>query len=223
MTQSTHLRFAALVATGFFVAASGIAHADTTTSGNGSLGGGNQLVVDGDLPINLCGNAIAVLGVAGANCTDGGASVTETGTPKNPHPGYDGHEPGEPGKPGEPEEPGTPGEPGQPGEPEEDKHEQQNPDDDPVVGDPEEPAGEQDKGRGEDGQSPSEEPSPAAPGTPERPADAASPSAPSADEQRLAVTGTDQSGLAALLAGAVLTVAAGIGLLLFGKRRRARA
>ncbi|MFC4563869.1 chaplin family protein [Nocardiopsis mangrovi] len=50
---------------------------DVSTSGNGSLLGGNQLVADLDIPINLCGNAIAVLGNAGASCDHSGAAVIE--------------------------------------------------------------------------------------------------------------------------------------------------
>ncbi|MFD6949676.1 hypothetical protein A6A08_01530 [Nocardiopsis sp. TSRI0078] len=49
---------------------------DIATSGNGSAAGGNQLVVDGDVPVNVTGNAIAaVAGVAGASSTDDGAAV----------------------------------------------------------------------------------------------------------------------------------------------------
>ncbi|MBE2997872.1 hypothetical protein IDM40_03980 [Nocardiopsis sp. HNM0947] len=47
------------------------------TSGNGSLLGGNQAVVDGDVPVNLSGNAISALGVSGANATDTEAEVEE--------------------------------------------------------------------------------------------------------------------------------------------------
>lgn len=55
------------------------AHAadDVTTSGNGSILGGNQLVADADIPINLCGNAVGVLGNAGAQCEESGAAVVE--------------------------------------------------------------------------------------------------------------------------------------------------
>ncbi len=52
-----------------------MANSNVSTSGNGSVLGGNQLVADLDVPINVCGNAIAVLGVAGANCTHSGATV----------------------------------------------------------------------------------------------------------------------------------------------------
>ncbi|MFC9085210.1 chaplin family protein [Nocardiopsis dassonvillei] len=52
-----------------------MANSNVSTSGNGSVLGGNQLVADLDVPINVCGNAIAVLGVAGANCVDSGTTV----------------------------------------------------------------------------------------------------------------------------------------------------
>lgn len=45
-------------------------HEDVRSSGNGSLLGGNQLVGDLDVPVNVTGNGIGVLGVAGANATD---------------------------------------------------------------------------------------------------------------------------------------------------------
>ena len=51
-------------------------HTDIATSGNGSVLGGNQLVVDGDVPVNLTGNAVgAVLGTAGASSTDSDSKV----------------------------------------------------------------------------------------------------------------------------------------------------
>ncbi|TQN33153.1 hypothetical protein FHX37_3152 [Haloactinospora alba] len=48
---------------------------EVSTSGNGSILGGNQLVADANVPINVCGNSIAVLGVSGASCQDSGAAV----------------------------------------------------------------------------------------------------------------------------------------------------
>ncbi|WP_028646672.1 hypothetical protein [Nocardiopsis sp. CNT312] len=69
-----------LLAFGFVTLGTGAAYADSdvATSGNGSLLGGNQAVIDGDVPVNVCGNAVgAVLGVAGASCTDSDAVVKE--------------------------------------------------------------------------------------------------------------------------------------------------
>jgi len=64
--------------TASFVAAGagtiGIANAGTT-SGNNSIGGGNQVSVPVSIPVNVCGNAVAVLGGAFAAC-EGGASVS---------------------------------------------------------------------------------------------------------------------------------------------------
>ena len=49
---------------------------DIATSGNGSLAGGNQLVADADVPVNVAGNAVgAVAGVAGASATDSDSVV----------------------------------------------------------------------------------------------------------------------------------------------------
>ncbi|WP_017575779.1 chaplin family protein [Nocardiopsis kunsanensis] len=120
MTNETHARIAALVAAGFLMTSGGAAFADTATSGNGSIGGGNQLGADVDAPINLCGNAIGLLGVAGAQCTDSGASVEEPKVPEHPdepEEPKDPEEPGNPGEPKDPEEPGGPGEPEHPDEP----------------------------------------------------------------------------------------------------------
>ena len=51
-------------------------HRSIATSGNGSLLGGNQAVIDLDAPVNVAGNAIgAVGGVAGASATDSDAVV----------------------------------------------------------------------------------------------------------------------------------------------------
>jgi ligand-binding sensor protein len=71
-----------LLAAGFVALGSGVAFADgdIATSGNGSILGGNQIVADADVPINVCGNAVsAVLGVSGAQCTDSDAIVVDRG------------------------------------------------------------------------------------------------------------------------------------------------
>jgi hypothetical protein len=45
-----------------------------TTSGSGSVASGNQLVLPVSVPIDLCGNVVAALGLGRAECT-GGAAV----------------------------------------------------------------------------------------------------------------------------------------------------
>ncbi|AQZ68026.1 unnamed protein product [[Actinomadura] parvosata subsp. kistnae] len=50
------------------------AHADVISDGSGSVLGGNQLVAPIAAPINVCGNAVAVIGVSVAGCK-GGAGV----------------------------------------------------------------------------------------------------------------------------------------------------
>jgi ChpA-C len=61
----------------------GAAQASTvgTTTGNGSVGSGNQLVLPISVPIDLCGNVIAALGLGRAQCT-GGAAVA-SGAPSS--------------------------------------------------------------------------------------------------------------------------------------------
>ena len=57
----------------------------STTSGNGSIGGGNQVSIPISVPVSVCGNSVAVLGKAAAQC-NGGSS---TGRP----PGHHHHQP----------------------------------------------------------------------------------------------------------------------------------
>lgn len=58
------------------VVVGGPASADTGTSGNGSILGGNQILVPVNVPVNACGNAIGVFGQAnaGAECTAVGSN-----------------------------------------------------------------------------------------------------------------------------------------------------
>ena len=58
-----------------FAGAPAMANSNVFTSGNGSILGGNQIVADLDVPINVCGNAISILGVSGASCTNSDAKV----------------------------------------------------------------------------------------------------------------------------------------------------
>jgi len=51
------------------------AHADIDTSGNGGVLSGNQVVAPISAPINVCGNSIAVLGIAGAGGSKCAAGV----------------------------------------------------------------------------------------------------------------------------------------------------
>ncbi|MCY9787366.1 DUF320 domain-containing protein [Nocardiopsis sp. EMB25] len=60
-----------------FTGAPAMADDNIFTSGNGSILGGNQLVADLNVPINVCGNAIGILGVAGASCVGSDAKVIE--------------------------------------------------------------------------------------------------------------------------------------------------
>ncbi len=53
----------------------------STTSGNGSIGGGNQVSVPVSVPVDVCGNSVAVLGQAASQC-QGGSTV---GRPPHHH------------------------------------------------------------------------------------------------------------------------------------------
>ncbi|GAA3751905.1 putative Zn-binding protein involved in type VI secretion [Spinactinospora alkalitolerans] len=68
---------AAAAAGVLFTATPAFAVDDVETSGDGSVLSGNQVVVDADAPVNVCGNAIAIIGNAGAYCEDSGAAVIE--------------------------------------------------------------------------------------------------------------------------------------------------
>ncbi|GAB2483365.1 ligand-binding sensor protein [Nocardiopsis aegyptia] len=71
-----------LLAAGFVALGSGVAFADgdVATSGNGSVLGGNQVVADADVPINVCGNSVsALIGMSGAQCTGSSAAVVDRG------------------------------------------------------------------------------------------------------------------------------------------------
>jgi hypothetical protein len=63
------------VLTAAFVGLGASAAVAGVTNGNGSVGGGNQVNAPITVPVNACGNAIAVLGVAGAGCEGGAPAV----------------------------------------------------------------------------------------------------------------------------------------------------
>ncbi|HEY1915912.1 MAG TPA: chaplin family protein [Streptosporangiaceae bacterium] len=61
------------------VAGGGSGSGHMTTSGNNSILGGNQINAPISIPVNICGNAAAVLGFAAAGC-EGGAAVLGSGS-----------------------------------------------------------------------------------------------------------------------------------------------
>ena len=67
---------AGALAAGFLLVTGGVAQAgtDVTSVGNNGIANGNQVVAPIQVPIDICGNAVAVAGVAGAGC-DGGSSA----------------------------------------------------------------------------------------------------------------------------------------------------
>ncbi|MEU3664423.1 chaplin [Streptomyces sp. NPDC032940] len=93
----------------------GGAHADGRATDSPGIGSGNTVQVPVDVPVNVCGNSIDVVGVlnpaTGNDCVNGGVGdSTPPGEPGNPG------DPGNPGEPGNPGNPGTPGTPGTPGD-----------------------------------------------------------------------------------------------------------
>lgn len=54
--------------------------AGMVTSGNGSVGSGNQVSIPITVPVDVCGNAAAVLGVAIAGCQGGSTATDASGT-----------------------------------------------------------------------------------------------------------------------------------------------
>ena len=50
------------------------ANAGIDTNGSGGVLSGNQVIVPVSIPVNVCGNSIAVIGISRAGCR-GGASV----------------------------------------------------------------------------------------------------------------------------------------------------
>ncbi|WP_381563252.1 chaplin [Streptomyces eurythermus] len=103
---------------------SGGSRADGRTGGSPGVGSGNTVQVPVDIPVNVCGNSVDVIGVGNAttgnDCADHGGHGNPPGRPGGPgEPGRPGNpgQPAEPGKPGGPGQPGNPGHPGRPGEP----------------------------------------------------------------------------------------------------------
>jgi ChpA-C len=65
---------AAAAASGALLLASPAANAGIDTDGRGGVLSGNQVIVPVSIPVDVCGNAISVIGVSEAGCR-GGASV----------------------------------------------------------------------------------------------------------------------------------------------------
>jgi ChpA-C len=73
LKKFTAAGFVAAAATGTILLASP-AHAGIDTDGTGGIVSGNQIIVPISIPVDVCGNAIAVVGHSGAFCR-GGAVV----------------------------------------------------------------------------------------------------------------------------------------------------
>lgn len=73
---------AGVIAAGILLFTGGVAAAngtDAVSAGNNGLGNGNQVIAPVQAPIDLCGNAVSVIGVSGAGCTGGSAAGQESG------------------------------------------------------------------------------------------------------------------------------------------------
>ncbi|WP_405874648.1 MULTISPECIES: chaplin [unclassified Streptomyces] len=83
------------------------------------VGSGNHVQVPVDVPVNVCGNSVDIVGVGNAakdnDCTNGGSSGGGHTTP--PGGGGETTPPGNPGTPGHPGKPTEPGHPGTPSTP----------------------------------------------------------------------------------------------------------
>ncbi|GGM50661.1 chaplin family protein [Dactylosporangium sucinum] len=84
-----------VLSAGFLLVSGGAAHADWTTGYNAGLLNGNQFDTTVQVPINLCGNSIALLGFADASCGGGAvawdaesATATESATTEDWTTGY---------------------------------------------------------------------------------------------------------------------------------------
>ncbi|GAA3024481.1 chaplin [Streptomyces glomeratus] len=105
----------------------GGSHAGGHTGGSPGVGSGNTVQVPVDVPVNVCGNSVNVVGIGngalGDHCanTGGGHPTTPPGGGHQPPPGGGGTTPPGGGGTTPPggggSTPGTPGHPGQPGHP----------------------------------------------------------------------------------------------------------
>lgn len=96
---------------------------DGHASGSPGVGSGNHVEAPVDVPVNVCGNSVDIIGIGnpatGNDCVNDGSGGGHPGTPpgggQTPPGGPDQPgNPGQPNNPGNPVEPGTPGSPGTP-------------------------------------------------------------------------------------------------------------
>ncbi len=89
-----------------------------TTDGSGGVASGNQVLVPVDAAVQICGNAVSVLGIAEASCITKISEEPET--PVDPKDPEDPKDPKDPKDPEDPKEPKDPKEPEDDGKKEED-------------------------------------------------------------------------------------------------------
>ncbi|MFI5755871.1 chaplin family protein [Streptomyces sp. NPDC051569] len=87
----------------------GGSHAGGHTGHSPGVGSGNTIEVPIDVPVNVCGDSVTVIGlgnaVTGADCANDAPAVPSGGKPQQPV---------KPSRPGKPNHPGSPDEPGRP-------------------------------------------------------------------------------------------------------------
>ncbi|MFF2508500.1 chaplin [Streptomyces sp. NPDC058067] len=93
----------------------GGATAEGGTSGSPGIGSGNHVQAPVDVPVNVCGNSVSVIGLL--NGASGNDCANESGGKPKPPPAKPPvtpptHTPGTPHHPGTPQHPGTPNHPG---------------------------------------------------------------------------------------------------------------
>ncbi|MFJ9102848.1 chaplin [Streptomyces sp. NPDC102405] len=102
---------------------SGGSHAGGHTGGSPGVGSGNHVQAPIDLPVNVCGNSVDLIGIGNPamdnDCANGSGYGSGHGSGGGRHtpPGGGHHTP-----PGSPEQPGSPSNPGHPGNPVEPGH-----------------------------------------------------------------------------------------------------
>jgi ChpA-C len=99
---------------------SGGSHAGGHTGGSPGVGSGNHVQAPIDVPVNVCGNSVDLIGIGNPAMDNdcGNGSGNGSGGGRHTPPGG-GHQtpPGSPGQPGSPGDPGHPGNPVEPGHP----------------------------------------------------------------------------------------------------------
>lgn len=100
----------------------GGSHADGRATDSPGVGSGNVVQVPIDVPVNVCGNSVDVVGALNPaldnDCVNAGGHKTPPHHPEKPGDPGEPEKPGTPERPADPKTPETPAKPAQPDEPE---------------------------------------------------------------------------------------------------------